>query len=182
MLGKPALPISSKVILLLGLLSSSCVQFTQGAWGQSSKHPKTRSKISTIVQRACLKPAQSASTGSSGHQCTPPNRCVTLSWNASVLSADHGNADGYCIYRSLTRGDARLGKNCEACELLNQTSTPLTTYIDQTVNDGLIYFYAVTAENASGSSDASNEVCASLKKGMPFCMGANSPEKSGKEK
>jgi hypothetical protein len=176
------LPISRNVILTLGALAISFMQFSSLVLAQSSKHSKTKGKVSAIVQRACLKPAQSLPAVFSEHQCIFPYKCVNLSWNPSLPSPSHSRADGYCVYRSLKQGDARLGENCQACELLNLTSMPNTTYVDRDVNYGLMYFYAVTAVNASGPSDASNETCASLRFDMPFCEGAKSSEKNSQQK
>lgn len=78
---------------------------------------------------------------------TAGNNQATLNWSSSF------NATGYTVYRGTASGQtiASIG-----------TTTNLTTYTDTTALNGHIYYYVVTASNASGESAYSNEASVTL--------------------
>jgi hypothetical protein len=71
---------------------------------------------------------------------------VLLSWQASA------GADGYNVYRSESPG-VDLG----AAHRRNATLVGLTAFVDDQVENGVTYYYVVTAVGPSGESAASNE-------------------------
>lgn len=175
------LPIPSEVALLLGALAIAYMQLSCVAAAQPSKRSKTKGK--TVVQSLLCSPPNLKFTRSS--VATFSAHTVTLSWGASVPSPTHASAEGYCLYRSKTQGDAKLGKNCKECELLSKKPISGTTCIDKSVADDQIYYYAVAGVNAAGMSGASNEASASIRKDkpatsppqdVPSCSGMNPAE------
>jgi hypothetical protein len=84
-----------------------------------------------------------------GLTATPGNEMVSLNWN------DNGETDldGYNVYRSTTQGSG-YGK-------LNVSLVSDSNYIDNTVTNGIPYYYVVTAVDVNGhESDYSNEATA----------------------
>jgi hypothetical protein len=76
---------------------------------------------------------------------------VALSWNASTSQG----VVGYNAYRSTTSGGPYTK--------LNSSLIPTTSYIDQTVQSGLTYFYVTTAVNSQGMESVySNEAAATV--------------------
>lgn len=75
-----------------------------------------------MVQRV-INAAQGASCG----------RTATLSWTASISPA----VTGYKIYRSITNGGSYT--------LLSPAPVTGTTYVDNSIQGGLTYYYVVTA-------------------------------------
>lgn len=73
---------------------------------------------------------------------------VSLSWTAPASSGTSG-ITSYKIYRDTTPGATTL--------LYNQTSTTSATYTDGSAVHGIAYYYRVTAVNAAGESDYSNQ-------------------------
>jgi fibronectin type 3 domain-containing protein len=78
---------------------------------------------------------------------TAGNNQVALNWSSSF------NATGYTVYRGTASGQTITSIG---------TTTNLTTYTDTTALNGHIYYYVVTATNASGESAYSNEASATL--------------------
>lgn len=74
----------------------------------------------------------------------PGTRQVSLSWTASV------NATSYNIYRATVSGQ----------EVLWMSGVTGTSFLDTGLMSGTTYYYEVTAVNASGESNRSNEVSA----------------------
>ena len=82
---------------------------------------------------------------------TPPE--VALSWDAPSSSTDP--IAGYNIYRS-TGGSS-------AYQLLNSSVDPETTYVDSTVQSGLMYNYYVESVDSTGKQSApSNQVSVTI--------------------
>lgn len=172
----------SKIVLILGTLAISCV--LRLAAVEPSKHSKTKPATQAQSVPVCQSPTVKAGQASLAIAST---HTIILSWNASVPSPAHGKADGYCLYRSSTQGDALLENKCSACELLNPTPLSSTTCVDNAVTDGPTYYYAVAAVDAAGMSGPSNETSASIRtdkpatsppKGISFCNGTTPSEKS----
>lgn len=78
-----------------------------------------------------------------GLSATPGNSVVDLSWNEAV------NAMGYNVMRSTTNGGPYT-------VLANDISS--TTYLDDTVTNGITYYYVVSALNSGGESQNSAQV------------------------
>ena len=70
---------------------------------------------------------------------------ITLSWTGST------GATSYNIYRGTASGVL-------STKTLLASNVTVTTYTDTSVTAGTIYYYQVTAVNASGESAGSNEV------------------------
>jgi hypothetical protein len=85
---------------------------------------------------------------------------VTLSWNASDSpSPSENGAIGYCLYRSKNASGVRKNPTCGTCEQVNVVPVASLSCVDNVVEDGVTYYYVVTAINArSAISSASNEV------------------------
>jgi hypothetical protein len=85
---------------------------------------------------------------------------VTLSWNASVSPSNpESGAVGYCLYRSKKQSAAHKNPTCATCEQVNAVPVASLSCIDNLVEDGVTYYYVVTAINSSSRiSSASNEV------------------------
>ncbi len=87
---------------------------------------------------------------------------VTLTWNAP--SSNGGSAiTSYKIYRGTSSGGESY---------LTSVSGSTLTYTDSSVTNGVTYYYYVTAVNAKGESDKSNEVSAT-----PQASGGNTNKK-----
>ncbi|MHA1978507.1 MAG: fibronectin type III domain-containing protein [Candidatus Hodarchaeales archaeon] len=77
---------------------------------------------------------------------TPGDSQVSLSW--LVPSSDGGSAiTQYSIYRATTSGGSYT----------NMANSTGLSYIDNTVTNGITYYYNVTAVNVAGESPSSNE-------------------------
>ncbi len=76
---------------------------------------------------------------------------MILSWNASTpADADHGDAIGYCIYRSTKSSDRSMVR-------VNHKPFRGTTCTDNLVQNGKTYYYKVRAISAAGyASKGSN--------------------------
>jgi hypothetical protein len=84
-----------------------------------------------------------------GLTATPGNETVLLNWNDN----SEPDLDGYNVYRSTTQGSG-YGK-------LNVALVSTSDYIDDTVTNGIPYYYVVTAVDHNGhESDNSNEATA----------------------
>jgi hypothetical protein len=83
-------------------------------------------------------------------QASAGNAQVTLTWTAP---ASNGGAPitSYTIYR---------GTNADQITQIATTSNTAINYIDNTVTNGQTYYYAITASNAVGESDKSNQASA----------------------
>ena len=81
----------------------------------------------------------------------PPKGTVTLLWDAGAVDASHGPSTDYLVFRGTVAGGpyAQIGK------------TGVPSYTDSTPAHGVNY-YVVVAENASGSSEYSNETAATV--------------------
>ncbi|HME52518.1 MAG TPA: fibronectin type III domain-containing protein [Candidatus Lokiarchaeia archaeon] len=80
---------------------------------------------------------------------TGGNMQVALSWQAPLRSGESA-ITGYNIYRSTSPGS----------ETLLTTTSNMTTFTDTSVKNGQIYYYKITAVNATGEGALSNEACA----------------------
>jgi hypothetical protein len=92
--------------------------------------------------------ASNASNGSvvqslSGTGTAPPVHSVALSWTASSSP----NITSYNVYRSTTSGSF-------SPPAIGSVSAPTTAYTDNSVTDGLTYYYAITAVNSSNQESA----------------------------
>lgn len=152
----------ASVVLVLGTITIFSAE------GLSAAQPSKHSKRKTVSRRqsgpVCVAPIReaihSSVIGFNAH-------AVTLSWGASVPSPDHAPAEGYCLYRSKTKGDAKLVKDCKDCELLSQKPVSGSMCVDNTVIDGQTYYYAVAGVNAAGMSGPSNEASAFVRASTP---------------
>ncbi len=120
------------------------------------------SKVSTAptCPPAGLLSVQPKSSGTGDHT-------VTLSWNASV-APPHSKDDavGYCIYRSQKQSAARKNPTCATCERVNAVPVASLSCVDNVVEDGVTYYYVVTAISPSSAiSSASNEVKVPIHRG-----------------
>src|SRR4029077_18050068 len=79
---------------------------------------------------------------------TAGNATVGLSWTAG---AGGGAVSGWSVYRSTTNPVVTTG-----VPLVTRTAAQLS-YTDNAVNNGTTYYYKVTADNATASTD-SNQV------------------------
>ncbi len=81
-----------------------------------------------------------------------PKHRVTLSWNPSVpTSAVGGDVIGYNVYRRTRRANRYIKLNSEL--------VPDTSYVDDSIDIGEVYYYETTAVNSSGiESGPSNPV------------------------
>ncbi|MFN3485326.1 MAG: LamG-like jellyroll fold domain-containing protein [Planctomycetota bacterium] len=84
---------------------------------------------------------------------------VRLSWTAV------SGADFYTVKRSTTSGTGHVAL----------TSTGKTTFTDTGLANDITYFYIVTAQNAAGESDPSNEAPATPRAGVPPAPVLTSP-------
>ena len=115
------------------------VLFTPSAAG-------ARTAALSIADNASGSPQAVSLSGTGGHD-------VILSWVASTTSG----IIGYNIYRGTTSGG-------ESSTPLNSTPTSNTTFADENVTAGALYYYVVTAVGAGGVtvSAASNEASATV--------------------
>jgi hypothetical protein len=121
-------------------------------------------------------PAMQTSQGIGHHK-------VKLSWNASVQVSGQSAVDGYCVYRSKKQNAAQQKATCSACERVTAVAVAGTACIDDLVEDGMTYYYVVTAVKDNQASSSSNEVVAIIPAGAqsdippaplppaPFCRG-----------
>lgn len=81
-----------------------------------------------------------------------PHHRVTLSWDPSIpTSAAGGDVIGYNVYRRTRRGSMYIK--------INSSLVLDTSYVDDSVDSGEIYYYETTAVNSSGiESRPSNRV------------------------
>ena len=117
---------------------------------------------------------------------------VVLSWNTSAPSTrPQDSAVGYCLYRSQTQTLAAKNATCSQCEQINSVPVvvPVTDHVagcvDDLVQDGLTYYYVVTAINSGRQlSSSSNEIPVVIPQNKPgggtssypFCRGQPSPK------
>ncbi len=150
------------VILLFavhGILQSSGQVADFSATGPKSADVTAVKKTPAKVAEPLTCPAagllslQPGSPGTGDHT-------VTLSWNASMPPANsEGGAVGYCLYRSKKQSAAHKNPTCATCERVNAVPVASLSCIDNLVEDGVTYYYVVTAINPSSKiSSSSNEV------------------------
>lgn len=176
-----------RALLAIGALATLCALFcaSTAAFSQPSKSPK--SKKSNTAKPQATPGCQSPNSILTQTQLSEPSsQTIVLSWNASVPSPEHPDkAVGYCLYRSLTKGDAKLEAKCRKCQLLTPKPLTGTSCVDNAVTAGPTYYYVVAAVNGGGMSGPSNEAFASLQTGksasgppkdIPSCGGKNSSE------
>jgi hypothetical protein len=89
----------------------------------------------TFVSNASNGPTVQSLTGTG---TAPPVHSVALSWTASGSP----NIASYNVYRSTTSGSF-------SPPAIASVSAPTTAYTDNSVTDGLTYYYAITAVNSS---------------------------------
>jgi Cep192 domain 4/Abnormal spindle-like microcephaly-assoc'd, ASPM-SPD-2-Hydin len=94
----------------------------------------------TFVSNAPNGPTVQSLTGTG---TAPPIHSVALSWKASTSP----NISSYNIYRSTTSGSF-------SPPAIASVSAPTITYTDNSVTDGLTYYYAITAVNSSNQESA----------------------------
>jgi hypothetical protein len=95
------------------------------------------------------------------------NHSVFLSWKASPASNDPDkNPAGYCIYRSRRKDMLQRDPTCGECELVNLKPVRSTDCIDDLVQDGVTYYYVVTAiSRYKNLSSPSNQIQAAIPEG-----------------
>ncbi len=151
------------VLAMIGVLPSGCTSGRVNSTSVATEQPETHANTSTKDTRQArppecplLGPFPSAST-----QQMKGNHTVLLSWTASASDAKHADAVGYCIYRSAER------KGWPA-ERLNRVPLPVTSCLDDVVEDGKKYYYVVRAISAKGIiSDSSKMASARIPTGKP---------------
>lgn len=115
-------------------------------------------------------------------QPKPGHHRVILAWNASVASPTRGSkAVGYCVYRrkrkKKVKDAATLNPPCSKCEEVNSVPVVGTSCVDDVVEDGATYDYAVTAINANGIlSIPSNAATAVIPEGQVSSVPGISPQ------
>ncbi len=87
-------------------------------------------------------------------QAVAGNGQVTLSWSAPVSDGGSPLIE-YRVYRSTTSGSGYV--------LVASVADGVTTYTDDSVSNGVTYYYVVRAVNALGESANSNEVSVTLR-------------------
>ncbi len=108
----------------------------------------TRQAIIGFVVKAGVAP-DLPPAAPTGLTATPGNETITLNWNDNSET----DLDGYNVYRSTTQGSG-YGK-------LNVSLVSTSDYIDNTVTNGIPYYYVVTAVDNNGhGSGNSNEATA----------------------
>lgn len=122
----------------------------------ATANESARSKASTLPPTCPPAGLQSLQLGSSG----TGDHTVSLSWNASISSSrSESNPVGYCIYRSTKQSAAQRNPTCAICERVNTVPVASLGCVDNVVEDGVTYYYVVTAINQNSAiSSASNEV------------------------
>jgi len=128
-------------------LASAQAQQPQNVQGSPPKAKPLPLCPATIV------PTPQASQPSTGHHR------VILSWNASSPGKDpKDGVVGYCLYRSKKKNVAKRQPLCPECERITQVPLADTSCFDDLVEDGVKYYYVVTAINREGRiSSPSNE-------------------------
>jgi Cep192 domain 4/Abnormal spindle-like microcephaly-assoc'd, ASPM-SPD-2-Hydin len=116
--------------------------------GNSASFTVTFTPQSTGAASGTFTFASNASNGSvvqslSGTGIAPPVHSVALSWTASSSP----NITSYNVYRSTTSGSF-------SPPAIGSVSAPTTAYTDNSVTDGLTYYYAITAVNSSNQESA----------------------------
>jgi hypothetical protein len=126
--------------LAAGNTVSFTVTFTPQASGTASANI-------TFASNATNPPTVESVSGSG---TPPPQHSVALSWNASTSTVA-----GYNVYRGSISGGPYTK--------VNTALDGVTSYIDNSVQGGQTYYYAVTAVDGSGSESAySNQVQAAI--------------------
>jgi hypothetical protein len=89
---------------------------------------------------------------------------VTLTWKANAASTNRAtNTVGYCLYRRKRSSIPKKISDCKDCELVSPVPIAGTGCVDNSVQDGVTYYYVVTAANESSRiSDSSNEAPAEI--------------------
>ncbi|WP_367238419.1 fibronectin type III domain-containing protein [Hyphomicrobium sp.] len=87
---------------------------------------------------------------------------VSLSWAAPASSGSSG-ITSYKIYRNTTSPATTL--------LATETSTTTATHSDTSAVHGTVYYYRVTAVNAAGESDYSNQRASGSNSGRIIRLG-----------
>ncbi len=102
--------------------------------------------------------------GSTAPQQPAGHHTVTLTWKANAPSTNRAtNAVGYCLYRRKKASIPKKIADCKDCELVSPLPIVGTGCVDNSVQDGVTYYYVVTAANQfSRISDASNEAPAKV--------------------
>jgi len=170
------------VLLIVEMLGPAC------AGGQVSRGSDTNPRPAAAPERRAATPTQTPpgppSCPAVNHlpiqSSQPGHHKVTLSWNASLSSPRHGNASGYCLYRSKTKDPEKEKPPCGDCEQVNLMAFAGTSCVDDIVQDGVTYYYLATAVDASGQpSDWSTGATAPVPPGnqtIPVPAGSTPPK------
>ncbi|MGA2921724.1 MAG: fibronectin type III domain-containing protein [Candidatus Sulfotelmatobacter sp.] len=149
---------------VVGALPSGC---TSGRVSSSSStqqpESSTRAAASTKDAREAHPPACPflSPPGLIAARQVKGSHTVILSWTASASDSKHADAVGYCIYRTTGRKDA-------PAERVNSIPLPVTSCVDDVVEDGQKYYYLVRAISAKGvTSVSSKTVPARIPTGKP---------------
>jgi hypothetical protein len=121
--------ISFPVTINAGNSASFTVTFTPQTTGSASG-------TLTFASNASNAPTLQSLTGTG---TAPPVHSVALSWTASSSP----NITSYNVYRSTASGSF-------SPPAIASVTAPTTTYTDNSVTDGVTYYYATTAVNSSG--------------------------------
>ncbi|HVR24018.1 MAG TPA: fibronectin type III domain-containing protein [Candidatus Polarisedimenticolia bacterium] len=138
------LPLASLFILAGVLLYGGCDRTPVASSESATRTPETLQQSNSPANPSPSQVLECPSSGGPDVQM-PADKTqhrVILSWIASVSDSNHGDAVGYCIYRSLQ------GKN-QPLLRVNIRPFPKTTCTDDLVENGKKYDYKVRAISAT---------------------------------
>lgn len=153
------------IMVVACILAIGCTEVGPPGIGKDSS---TRSALQTQSANRSNKieansqPVRCPPAGLLETRVQPGNHRVILSWKAGA-SRPEAKIIGYCLYRSRKEKFAKQKAACRECEQINVIPFRGTACIDDRVEDGAVYYYAVTAMTAEGIvSSASNETRAAI--------------------
>ena len=138
------------VLTVAGILQSGCKSSPAASQASTPRpaesHRASGAGVVEALTRPLLCPGPAlpptiSQTG--GHR-------VILSWKASVADSKHVPAAGYCVYRG-------TGLRARPTDLLNPVPFPGTTCMDDSVQNGAVYTYAVRAISAGNVPSVPSE-------------------------
>jgi len=167
--------------LLLVIFTSTC-SVSQVGWIASTSMTRAKPGMAKTSARtkASLAAPPCATAGFLPIETSRPaaaHHTIRLSWNASALTPDP--PAGYCLYRSESNIDIKK-PSCSSCQPVNPVSVAGTSCVDDTVKDGVTYYYVVRAVDRAGKLSvwsnvatapvpASDQIKPSTAAGAPLC-------------
>lgn len=160
----------SRTLLVLAVIAGARLSRNPTGLGSAAgSTSRTQSQQASMNDAASLAPFSNpplcpeaglpATHGSSDNR----HHKVTLTWKASAPSVHAtGNPVGYCLYRSTTKGLAKMAMaitnaRCGGCEQVNRIPIPGTGCVDDLVEDDTTYYYMITAISPAGLTSASSD-------------------------